>query len=111
MLTNPKFTCRQNSFLYANNPGDGVGGGRVNYPTLSNNITLNDLRGLNLTAVGSDGGPCDPLDYCINNVQKHFSVYFDGRFGQRDESDKDSDNEEDSFSSDEDKENVKENRD
>ena len=138
LLTNPKFTCRRNSpndfrivfacqrnpntifDTYANNPGNGEKGGRVIYPVLNprNNISLDDLRGLNLTAdVTGGSGPWDPLDYCIGGVQETFDVYFDRLFGQRDKSDEDSDNEEDekieedSFSSDEDKENVNENRD
>ena len=101
--------------LYANNPGDRVQGGRVNYPALNprDNITLEDLRALNLTAdVIGGSGPWDPLVLCIGGVQEDFGVYFDRRFGQREESDEDSDEgedetiEEESFSSDEDKENA-----
>ena len=119
LLTNPKFTCQRNPNTifdtYANNPGDGIEGGRVNYPTLNprNIITLDDLRALNLTADGIYGSSWDPLDCCIGHVQENFGFYFDRRFGQRDKSDEDKGEdekiEEEIYSSDEDKESVKEN--
>ena len=38
-------------------------------------------------------GPHNPLNGCIINAQRHFGFYFDRRFGRRDDSDKDSNNE------------------
>ena len=104
LLTNPKFKCHyvnkeQYCFVYKYNPSEAVQGGRVNYPTLNprNNITLDDLRGLNLTGeyIGVRGPHRlhNPLNGCIINVQRNFGFYFDRRFGRRDDSDKDSNNE------------------
>ena len=120
LLTNPKFTCQRDPKsifdTYANNPGDGIKRGRVNYPTSNprNNITLDYLKTLNLTAEGIVGSDrWDPLDHCIGRVQEKFHFYFDRRFGQRDESDEDKGEdekiEEDTSSNDEDKDSVKEN--
>ena len=55
--------------LFANNPDDEIEGGTVNYQALNprNNISLDDLRGLNLA---DDGG--NPwLDYCIGGLEKN----------------------------------------
>ena len=122
LWTNPKFTCQRNPNTifdtYANNPGDGIKRGRVNYPTSNphKEITLGDLKALNLTAEGIDGSDrWDPLDFFIGGVQENFDFYFRRRFGQRYKSDEDKGEdekiEEETFSSDDDKENVKENRD
>ena len=126
MLTNPNFTCHtsRRGYIgiggdnrYTNNPGDGVG--RVNYPALNprETITLDDLRALNLKSVVY-GDLWDPLEFCIRGLQVYyFHPYFERRFGQQDEIDEESDEEEDekieeeTLSSDEDKENVKENAD
>ena len=119
LLTNPKFTCGEKLLnnkrpLHANNPDGGVKGGRVNYPALNphKNISLDDLIALNLRSVVLGGSPWDPLDFCLGSVQENFGFYFDRQFGQQDEIEVDSDKgedeiyEEESLSSDEDKENA-----
>ena len=118
LVTNPKFTCRKSGIrfapLHANNPGDGVKGGRVNYPATNphKDISLDDLKALNVRAEKIGGSLWDPLNFYIGRVQENFGFYFHCRFGQREESDEDSDEgedetiEEESFSSDEDKENA-----
>ena len=123
LLTNPKFTRRQDIIIvrYANNPGDGIKGGRVNYPTLNphKEISLGDLKALNVRAEMIGGNPLDglwdPLDFFIGQVQQKFNFYFRRRFGQRYKSDEDKGEdekiEEEIFSSDEDEESVKENAD
>ena len=96
LLTNTEFTCRKNpndnSFRHANNPG-----GWVNYPALGplDNLTFEGLKALKLTVVFSCGTVDDPLDRYINSVVEDLEPYFDRRFGQRNESDEDSEKEQD----------------